>query len=165
MWGQLLSRLDGTKEQCKLFYLPGLTRNPKEQKVLFCYILALLRFDFGGHPVHYFDMMISRTLNSLMYFSLTFLSIMDVDYSSPFVPRLISDLLFGENTISFESCMTQLFIEHFFGLSEVFLLLAMAYDCFVALCRPCIAWSWGKECVLCFWWCPVLETFPLNYSN
>ena len=136
MWGQLLSRLDGTKEQCNLFYLPGLTRNSKEQKVLFCYILAVLHFDCGGQPVHCFDMMVSRTLNSLMYFFLTFLSIMDVDYSSPIVPRLISDLLFAENTISFESCMIQLFIEHFFGWSEVFLLLTMAYDCYVALCKP-----------------------------
>ena len=122
------------------FVLPGLTQNPKEQKVLFCYILAFLHFDCGGQNAHYFDMMFSRTLNSLMYFFLTFLSIMDAYYSSSIVSRLISDLLFGENIISFGSCMTQLFTEHFFGGSEVFLLLVMAYDCYVAICKPLHTW-------------------------
>lgn len=37
-----------------------------------------------------------------------------MSHSSSSSPRLISDLLFGENTISFESCMTQHFIEHSF---------------------------------------------------
>ncbi|EPY72470.1 olfactory receptor 4A47 [Camelus ferus] len=59
---------------------------------------------------------------------------MDMAYSSSVTPRLLSVLFFGENTISFESCMAQLFIEHIFGGSEVFLLLVMAYDRYVAIC-------------------------------
>ena len=61
---------------------------------------------------------------------------MDVTYSSCITTRLISDLFFVENIISFEYCMIQLFIQHIFGGWEVFLLLAMAYDLFVAICKP-----------------------------
>ena len=53
---------------------------------------------------------VSKTLNSLLYFFLASLSFMD---ASSITPRLISDLLFGENITAFESCMTQMFIDHF----------------------------------------------------
>ena len=69
-----------------------------------------------------------------MYFFLACLSFMDVTYSSCIIPRLRSDFFFGENIISFEYCMIQLFIQHISGGSEVFLLLAMAYDCYVTIC-------------------------------
>ena len=58
---------------------------------------------------------VSKTLNWAMYFFLACLSFIDLMYSSAITLRLISDLFLGKNTISFESCMTQLFTEHFFG--------------------------------------------------
>ncbi|CAO2612670.1 Putative olfactory receptor 4A4 [Lemmus lemmus] len=70
---------------------------------------------------------ISNSLGSPMYFFLASLSFVDI---------IISDLFFGQNTIFFAFCMTQLFTEHFFGGSEVFLLLGMAYDRYVAICNP-----------------------------
>ncbi|XP_065800748.1 olfactory receptor 4A47-like [Muntiacus reevesi] len=118
------------------FVLLGLTQNPKGQKVLsamflFSYILTML-----GNMLIVATVTFSKILNSPMYFFLASLSFMDVIYSSSISPKLISSLFLGKNTISFQSCMTQLFTEHFFAGSGVFLLLVMAYDRFVAICQP-----------------------------
>ncbi|XP_043434952.1 olfactory receptor 4A47-like [Prionailurus bengalensis] len=118
------------------FVLLGLTQDPKEQKVLFVMFLLFYTFTMVGNLLIVMTVTVSKTLGSPMYLFLANLSFMDVTYSSCISPRLISDLFFGENTISFQSCMTQLFVEHFFGGSEVFLLLVMAYDCYVAICKP-----------------------------
>nr|XP_026237426.1 olfactory receptor 4P4-like [Urocitellus parryii] len=71
-----------------------------------------------------------------MYFFLSYLSFMDVCFTSTVAPKLIIDLLVQWKTISFSGCMSQMFYAHFFGATEIFILVAMAYDRYVAICRP-----------------------------
>ncbi|MBZ3880559.1 Olfactory receptor 4P4 [Sciurus carolinensis] len=71
-----------------------------------------------------------------MYFFLSYLSFMDVCFTSTVAPKLITDLLVQWNTISFSGCVSQMFHAHFFGATEIFILVAMAYDRYVAICRP-----------------------------
>lgn len=111
------------------FVLLSLTQNPKKQKVLSVMFLLFYILTMVGNVLIVVTITVIKTLSSPMYFFLASLSFIDLISSSSVSPRLISDLMFGEkNTISFESGMTQLFTEHLFGGSEVFLLLVMAYD-------------------------------------
>ncbi|XP_006877941.1 PREDICTED: olfactory receptor 4P4-like [Chrysochloris asiatica] len=71
-----------------------------------------------------------------MYFFLSYLSFMDVCFTSTVAPKLITDLLAQRKTISYNNCIAQMFYAHFFGATEIFILVAMAYDRYAAICRP-----------------------------
>ncbi|XP_007521761.3 olfactory receptor 4K3-like [Erinaceus europaeus] len=75
-------------------------------------------------------------LHSPMYFLLANLSFVDFCLSSVTTPKLTTDLLKDNKTISFGGCMTQILCVHFFGGGEMVLLVTMAYDRYVAICKP-----------------------------
>ncbi|ELK35492.1 Olfactory receptor 4L1 [Myotis davidii] len=71
-----------------------------------------------------------------MYFLLGNLSFLDMCLSTVTTPKMITDLLAEHKTISIWGCMTQMFFMHFFGGAEMTLLIAMAFDRYVAICKP-----------------------------
>ncbi|XP_049989559.1 olfactory receptor 4F6-like [Alexandromys fortis] len=75
-------------------------------------------------------------LHSPMYFLLANLSFVDLCFSTSAVPKLISDLYSNHNTISFQGCIFQMFVLHVLGGCEMVLLVAMAWDRYVAICKP-----------------------------
>ncbi|XP_006831981.1 PREDICTED: olfactory receptor 4L1-like [Chrysochloris asiatica] len=78
----------------------------------------------------------SHTLRSPMYFLLGNLSFFDMCLSTVTTPKMITDLLTEHKTISLWGCMAQMFFMHLFGGAEMTLLIVMAFDRYVAICKP-----------------------------
>ena len=118
------------------FVLLGLTQNPLLQKILFILFLFIFLFTVLANLLIVITISLSPTLSAPMYFFLTYLAFIDASYTSVTTPKLITDLLYQRRTISLGGCLTQLFVEHFRGASEIILLIAMAYDHYAAICKP-----------------------------
>nr|XP_015107681.1 olfactory receptor 4A47-like [Vicugna pacos] len=118
------------------FVFLGLTQSPQGQKILFVVFLLIYIVTMVGNLLIVMTVVVSPTLGSPMYFFLGYLSFMDALYSTTITPNMIIHLLSKKKAISFQACMIQLFIEHFFGGAEICLLVAMAYDRYVAICKP-----------------------------
>ncbi|NP_001375553.1 olfactory receptor family 4 subfamily C member 10F [Canis lupus familiaris] len=118
------------------FVLLGLTENPKMQKIVFVVFLIIYIVSVVGNVLTVAAITASPLLGSPMYFFLAYLSFIDACYSSVNNPKLIVDSLREKKTTTFNACITQIFGEHFFGGADVILLTVMAYDRYVAICKP-----------------------------
>ncbi|XP_014939869.3 olfactory receptor 4P4-like [Acinonyx jubatus] len=126
----------GNRNNVTVFILLGLSQN-KNVEILcfilfsFCYVAIWM-----GNLLIMISITCSPLINQPMYFFLNCLSLSDLSYTSTVTPKLLIDLLAERKTISYSNCMTQLFILHFLGGIEIFILTGMAYDRYVAICRP-----------------------------
>ncbi|XP_030398887.1 olfactory receptor 10C1-like [Gopherus evgoodei] len=78
----------------------------------------------------------NRILQTPMYFFLTHLSFLEVCYMSVIIPKMLENMLVEKMGVSFVGCAVQMFFFLFFGVAECFLLDAMAFDRYVAICNP-----------------------------
>eukprot|EP00073_Rattus_norvegicus_P020006 XP_006229971.1 PREDICTED: olfactory receptor 52I2 isoform X1 [Rattus norvegicus] len=76
------------------------------------------------------------TLQEPMYFFLCVLAAVDVVMASSVVPKMVSIFSSGDSSISFNACFTQMYFVHAATAVETGLLLAMAFDRYVAICKP-----------------------------
>ena len=118
------------------FILIGCTQNPQMQNVVFVVFLVVYMITLSGNLLIVVTRTTSQALNSPMYFFLTHLSLIDTIYSSSSAPKLIVDALNKKKSISFNGCMAQVYAEHIFCDTEIILLMVMAYECYMAICRP-----------------------------
>ncbi|KAM5184350.1 olfactory receptor 4C11-like [Callospermophilus lateralis] len=118
------------------FILLGLTQDPLRQKMVFLIILIFYVGTVVGNTLVIVTIKSSRTLESPMYYFLFYLSFADSCYSTSTAPRLIVDALSTKKVISYNECMTQIFALHLFGCMEILVLILMAADRYVAICKP-----------------------------
>uniref|UniRef100_A0A8B9YET4 Olfactory receptor n=1 Tax=Bos mutus grunniens TaxID=30521 RepID=A0A8B9YET4_BOSMU len=116
--------------------ITGLFQDPEVQRACFAVFLPVYLATVVGNGLIVLMVRVSKSLRSPMYFFLSHLSLVEISYSSTIVPKFITDLLVRIKTISLEGCVAQIFFFHFFGVTEIFLLTVMAYDRYVAICKP-----------------------------
>ena len=118
------------------FVLLGLTQNPHLQKILFVVLLLVFLFTVLANLLIVITISLSPTLSTPMYFFLMHLSFIDASFTSVTTPKMVIDLLYQKRTICWDGCLTQLFVGHLLGGSETIVLTVMAYDRYVAICKP-----------------------------
>ncbi|XP_066470508.1 olfactory receptor 1f45-like [Tiliqua scincoides] len=117
--------------------LLGLSTQPEHQRLLFVlflfiYLLTLL----GNLLIILLIRLDDHLLHTPMYFFLSHLSLADVTFASTTVPKILVNLMSHSKTISYSGCLTQMYFFLAFGNTDSFLLACMAYDRYVAICRP-----------------------------
>ncbi|XP_001376320.3 olfactory receptor 9K2-like [Monodelphis domestica] len=118
------------------FILVGFRVHPELQILLFFIFLLIYSMVLLGNIGMIILIVTASRLNTPMYFFLGNLSLIDLSYSSVVAPKAIANLLSESKTISFVGCVAQLFFFALFIVTEGFLLAAMAYDRFIAICSP-----------------------------
>ncbi|XP_020941131.1 olfactory receptor 4C11 [Sus scrofa] len=118
------------------FVLLGLTPDPMRQKIVFVIFFIFYMGTLVGNLLIIVTIRSSQTLGSPMYFFLFYLSIADTCFSTSIAPRLIVDSLSAKKIISYNGCMTQVFALHIFGCMEIFVLILMAVDRYMAIRKP-----------------------------
>ena len=118
------------------FVLDGFQGGLQTQALLFALFLALYVVAIMGNLTMMVVITLDARLHSPMYFFLKNLSFVDLCYSSVIYPKALANFFSSSKVITFAGCATQFFFLSLFLTTEGFLLAAMAYDRFVAICSP-----------------------------
>ncbi|XP_040347787.1 olfactory receptor 6C75 [Herpailurus yagouaroundi] len=118
------------------FILLGLTNDPQWQVVLFVFLLATYMLSVTGNLIIVTLTLSDAHLQTPMYFFLRNFSFLEISFTSVCIPRFLVTFVTRDRTISYNACVTQLFFFIFLGVTEFYLLAAMSYDRYVAICKP-----------------------------
>ncbi|XP_057560143.1 olfactory receptor 9K2-like [Hippopotamus amphibius kiboko] len=118
------------------FILVGFRVHPELHTFFFLLFLLVYAMILLGNVGMMAIIMIDPRLNTPMYFFLGNLSFIDLFYSTVIAPKAMINFWSKSKSISFAGCVTQLFLFALFIVTEGFLLAAMAYDRFIAICSP-----------------------------
>ncbi|XP_028377156.1 olfactory receptor 1361-like [Phyllostomus discolor] len=122
--------------QVSEFILLGLSQQPLQQQALFGLSCSLYLIGCLGNLLTILTIVSDPYLHSPMYFFLSNLSLLDICFTSTTIPKMLLNHLCGNTTISFAACLVQMYFFIAFGGADSFLLSAMAYDRYLAICCP-----------------------------
>jgi olfactory receptor len=118
------------------FVFMGLFGNKQIELLFFFFFLLCYLAVLMGNFIILLTVTFSHLMEQPMYYFLCHLSLMDLCCTSTEVPRLIRDFAGASRKISYNDCMTQLFTVHWLAGVEIFILVSMAFDRYVAIVKP-----------------------------
>ncbi|EDL24651.1 olfactory receptor 775 [Mus musculus] len=148
------------------FLLSGISDTPEVQVVIFILLFIAYILSVTGNLTIITLTLLDSQLKTPMYFFLQNFSFLEIIFTSVSVPRFLGSIITEVKTISYNNCLTQLYFFLSLGVSEFFLLTAMSYDRYVAICKPLhyVIIMNQKVCtllVLTSWLIGFLSIFPL----
>ncbi|XP_039703826.1 olfactory receptor 52B6 [Pteropus medius] len=127
------SNSDTRMAGCLLIGIPGLEHLHIWLSIPLCtmYVAAL-----AGNGILLCVILSQPSLHEPMYIFLSMLASTDVLLSTSTMPKALANFWLGSSHISFDGCLTQMFFIHFLFVADSAVLLAMAFDRYVAICSP-----------------------------
>ncbi|XP_063158161.1 olfactory receptor 6B1-like [Candoia aspera] len=133
---EILDTENGNQTSIREFILLGFGNSPQLQPFLFWFFLVIYLMTITGNIFIFLLVLADQQLHTPMYFFLANLSFLDTCYSSILLPKMLVSLLTGERTITVTRCLVQYHFVCLCGTTETYLLAAMSYDRYLAICRP-----------------------------
>nr|XP_008254933.1 olfactory receptor 6C74-like [Oryctolagus cuniculus] len=118
------------------FILLGLTNDPQLQVVLFLLLLFTYMLSVTGNLLIITLSLLDSHLKTPMYFFLRNFSFLEISFTTVCIPKFLVSMATGDRSISYNDCAAQLFFTILLGATEFFLLAAMSFDRYVAICKP-----------------------------
>ncbi|XP_074076810.1 olfactory receptor 6C2-like [Macrotis lagotis] len=119
-----------------LFILRGLTDDPQLQVLLFIFLFLTYLLSVTGNLIIITLTLVDSHLKIPMYFFLRNFSFLELSFTTVCIPKFLYNMSTGDYTVTYDACFTQIIFGILVGASEFFLLAAMSYDCYVAICKP-----------------------------
>ncbi|GAB1296430.1 Olfactory receptor [Apodemus speciosus] len=118
------------------FLLLGLPMAPEHHHLFYALFLAMYLTTILGNLIIIILIRLDCNLHTPMYFFLSNLSFSDLCFSSVTMPKLLQNMQTQDTSITYAGCLTQMYFSNLFGGLEIFFLVTMAYDRYVAICLP-----------------------------
>nr|XP_008519240.1 PREDICTED: olfactory receptor 6C2-like [Equus przewalskii] len=118
------------------FILLGLTDDPELQVLIFIFLFLTYLLSVTGNLTIITLTFMDSHLKTPMYFFLKNFSFLGISFTSACIPRYLYSIATGDKVITYNACATQLFFIDLCIVAEFFLLAAMSYDRYVAICKP-----------------------------
>eukprot|EP00079_Xenopus_tropicalis_P011333 XP_002937084.2 PREDICTED: olfactory receptor 5V1-like [Xenopus tropicalis] len=118
------------------FILVGISEIPELQFYLFCIFFCIYIITVLGNASIILIYKLSPNLHTPMYYFLSNFSFLEICYVSASAPKMLHNIVMGRKTITFHDCFVQMYSILFLAGTEFYVLAAMAYDRYNAICHP-----------------------------
>ncbi|XP_077024179.1 olfactory receptor 6C2-like [Tamandua tetradactyla] len=147
------------------FILLGLTNDPKLLVLIFTFLFLTYMLSITGNLTIISLIILDYHLKTAMYFFLQNFSFLEISFTSACIPRYLYNIATGDKFITYNACASQVFFTDLFAITEFFLLAAMSYDRYVAICKPLhyatiMSSAVCRRTVLCCWIAGLLIVIP-----